>query len=96
MQVSDVVSQAQVDPAFKAKLEEDPVSVLASMPLQSDVWIYRIVVFALGTLSIMALVGDMALAFYGKQIPEGVIALGSTALGALAGLLVLPTARGNR
>ncbi len=96
MQISEVVNQAQADPVFKAKLEQDPVSVLASMPLQSDVWIYRIVVFALGTLAIMALVGDMALAFYNKSIPEGVIALGSTALGALAGLLVLPSGRGNR
>ena len=90
MMISDVVSAAAADPEFKAKLENDPVTTmqtLAALPLQTDVWIYRTVVAALGTIAIVALMGDLALSFYGRVIPEGAIALGSTALGAIAGLL---------
>lgn len=99
MQVSDVAAAAQADPEFRKKLEDDPVTTmqtLAALPLQSDVWIYRIVVAALAAVAMIAICGGIALAVYGKNTPEGVIALGSTALGAIAGLLAPSPGRGNR
>lgn len=99
MQVSEVAAAAQADPEFRKKLEDDPMTTmqtLASMPLQSDVWIYRVVVGALGFVAITAILGGLVLAFWGKATPEGVIALGSTALGAIAGLLAPSPGRGNR
>lgn len=87
MNPQEIVAAAAADPAFKSQLEDDPIAMLSKMPLQTDVWIYRIVVICLGLISIGALVGDMTLAAYGKIIPEGAIALGSTALGAIGALL---------
>lgn len=99
MQVSEVAAAAQADPEFRKKLEDDPMTTmqtLASLPLQSDVWIYRIVVAALAAVAMIAICGGIALAVYGRTTPEGVIALGSTALGAIAGLLAPSPGRGNR
>lgn len=90
MQIQEVNEMVKADPALKTQLEEDPVGVLqtmGAMPLQSDVWIYRAVVTFLGLISLTAIVGGIGLAIYGKTTPEGVISLGSVALGAIAGLL---------
>jgi hypothetical protein len=57
-------------------------------PLQSDVWVYRMVVFSLGLTVLLSLIGGVILALCGKDIPEVLVALGSAAIGALAGLLV--------
>ena len=56
-------------------------------PLTWDVWIYRMVVLALGLTVLLALIGAVVLAILGKTTPEILIALGSAAVGALAGLL---------
>ena len=45
------------------------------------------VVFALGITVILGIIGAIILAMAGKQIPEVLVALGSAAVGALAGLL---------
>ncbi len=52
-----------------------------------DVWIYRIAVTTLGLAVCGTLVGGIVLATLGKTVPETVVALGSAAVGALAGLL---------
>jgi hypothetical protein len=57
-------------------------------PLQSDVWVYRMVVFSLGLTVLLALIGAVVIAIMGKTTPEVLVALGSAAIGALAGLLV--------
>lgn len=63
-------------------------------PLQSDVWVYRMVVFSLGLTVLLALIGGVIIALMDKTIPEVLVALGSAAIGALAGLLVpAPPAR---
>jgi hypothetical protein len=99
MQISEVAAAAVADPEFRKTLEDDPVTTmqtLAAMPLQSDVWIYRVVVVALALVAMTAIAGGIGLAVYGKTTPEGVIALGSTALGAIAGLLApSPNGRGR-
>ena len=57
-------------------------------PLENDVWIYRMVVGVLGAVLIIATLGGLVIAMVGKvAIPEMVVALGSGAAGALAGLL---------
>jgi hypothetical protein len=54
---------------------------------EKDVWIYRAVVGALGLTVLLTIVGLIVLALVGKPAPDGLIALGSAAVGALAGLL---------
>lgn len=90
MQISEVAGLVENDEALRNKLQNDPLGTLetmAAMPLQTDVWIYRVIVFGLSLVTLSAVFAGVALAAYDKPTPEGVIALGSTALGAIAGLL---------
>jgi hypothetical protein len=69
-------------------------------PLQTDAWIYRIVVTVLGSVALATVVGGIVLAYVGRgdasvSLPEGIVAIGSAAVGALAGLLA-PSPRGER
>ncbi len=67
--------------ADKAKKETPPPAYY------SDKWIYRMIVGALGALAWMAAVGGIILVSGGKTAPDILVALGSAAVGALAGLL---------
>lgn len=59
-----------------------------SSPLQTDRWIFRLVVAFLGLAVLLTIIGGFILSFKtAATIPEGLIALGSAAVGALAGLL---------
>lgn len=53
----------------------------------NDVWIYRLVVVVLGLVLIIASVGALMLGMADKSAPDVMVALGSGAVGALAGLL---------
>jgi hypothetical protein len=55
--------------------------------LPQDVWVYRIVVVALALAVMASLVGAIILAIEGRPTPELLVALGSAAVGGLAGLL---------
>ena len=48
--------------------------------------VYLSVVRMLGSVSLISLIGIISLAFYGKEIPQALIALGSVAVGALGSL----------
>lgn len=48
--------------------------------MEKDIWLYRIMVVA-------SVVGAIALALMGQSTPEVIVALGSAAIGGLAGLL---------
>jgi hypothetical protein len=50
--------------------------------------VYRTIVWALSVVAVVALIGAIALVGIGKSAPEVVIALGSAAIGALAGALI--------
>jgi len=52
-----------------------------------DIWVYRMVVAALGLAVLASLIGAIMLATQGRPTPELLIALGSAAVGGLAGLL---------
>lgn len=56
-------------------------------PLQTDSWIYRIVVSALSLTLVSSICGAVWLQANDKEIPEILIGLGTGALGGLAGLL---------
>ena len=78
------------------KLAQEVVTEMPS-PLKTDRWIYRIVVLSLGTTILLVVAGAVLLALiHGAQVkmPEVLTALGSAAVGALAGLLApSPTSR---
>lgn len=55
--------------------------------MEKDIWLYRIVVVVLGLTVVASVVGAIALALIGQSTPEVIVALGSAAIGGLAGLL---------
>lgn len=54
---------------------------------EKDVWVFRLVVLSLGLCMLASLVGAIVLAIKGMDTPEILVALGSAAVGGLAGLL---------
>ena len=52
-----------------------------------DIWLYRIVVAVLGLTVVASVAGAIVLALGGLSTPEVLVALGSAAIGGLAGLL---------
>ena len=55
--------------------------------MTKDKWIYRIVVGVLGLTVVSSILGTIALAMADRSTPEVIVALGSAAIGGLAGLL---------
>jgi hypothetical protein len=55
--------------------------------LHNDIWLYRIVVAVLGLTVVVSVVGAIVLTLSGASTPEVIVALGSAAIGGLAGLL---------
>jgi len=82
-----LVDEVKTDPT--ATLQRVANQVVRDLPpaLQSDPWIYRIVVLVLGLALLSALAGAIILSAQKIPIPETLTALGSAAVGALAGLL---------
>jgi len=87
------------------RIKEDPVAVIKQVqqappkPLDSDKWIYRIVVLALGITIVSIIIGVLILIGKGeinddKAVPTILTAIGSAAIGALAGLLA-PNPKGS-
>lgn len=81
---------------FKEELRSDPDKALEGVtkmvkslpdPLKTDVWVYRTVVLSLGLAVIITLIGAIGITLVGETTPDILIALGSAAVGALAGLL---------
>jgi hypothetical protein len=57
--------------------------------ITSDPLVYRMVVGVLGALVLIVALGAIVLVmFNGKDVPQGILALGSAAVGGLVGLLV--------
>jgi hypothetical protein len=84
------------DPALLNRLKTDPIPVLQETAARAeaetepvypgDRLLYRIAVSVLGALTLTAALGSIALVLAGKTVPEVLVALGSTAAGALVGL----------
>jgi hypothetical protein len=76
---------------IKKKVEENNLTnATIRHPLDQDVWIYRLTIIALG-LVILSVLGITAYIICNCEndceIPSGLIAIGATAVGALAGLI---------
>lgn len=92
-----LVDEVKTDPT--TTLQRVASQVVRDIPpaLQSDPWIYRIVVLVLGLSVLSALIGAIILSAQKLPIPETLTALGSAAVGALAGLLApSPSQRASR
>lgn len=89
--LNELADRVARDPVLAADIRENPAEAIARVadtPLQTDNWIYRIVVLALGLALLGSLAGLIALALNNNEnIPDGLVAIGSAAVGALAGLL---------
>jgi hypothetical protein len=87
--VGELAERIARDPELEKKIKADPVRTIASLstPLQTDVWIYRMVVVVLGLVVMGAMVGAILLAVRGGELPQFIVAVGSAAGGALTGLL---------
>jgi hypothetical protein len=71
----------------------EPAAV-SELPSEKVAPIYYISVVVLGLTGIVAIVGGIWLTLAGRDIPDLIVALGSAAVGALAGLLA-PTSGGG-
>ena len=96
---ADLVSKIAQDPNFEAEVKANPAEAIARvampLPLQNDNWVYRIVVSSLGLVVLVTILGQIvSVATTGKFLTEGIIALASAAVGALAGLLAPSPSRG--
>ena len=83
------MERSQSDSALVEKKPENPDGLVSNVgtPLQTDRWIYRIVVSALALTLVSSIGGTVWLQSEDKPIPEILIGLGTGALGGLAGLL---------
>lgn len=81
------------------QFKQDPLAAVQQFhgqnPLSNDKWIYRIIVLALGITILSIIIGVIILIGTGeisddKGVPTILTAIGSAAIGALAGLLAPP------
>jgi len=56
--------------------------------LPKDIWLYRMIIAALGVTVIATVAGAIILAGTGKSMPDAIVALGAAAIGGMAGFLV--------
>lgn len=90
------------DTSLQEQFKSDPIAAINSIqptPLNTDKWIYRMVVFALGFTIVAIVIGIIILMGAGiikndTTMPTILTAIGSAAIGALAGLLA-PSPGGN-
>jgi hypothetical protein len=90
----DFTSRVATDPQLQQDLKNDPVAALKQFTSvrDQDPWIYRGVVYSLGLAVLVIIFGVIILMIRkegldDKQVPTLLTALGSAAIGALAGLL---------
>ncbi len=88
--VAALAAEVALDPRLQQQIRDNPSAALrdlADHPLTTDFWIYRIVVLALGLAVLTTLGGGIYLAAIQRPLPDGLVAIGSAAVGAIAGLL---------
>lgn len=98
--VENVLRDADAREALKTDpegtLKNAATAAKLQLPLQTDRVVYRMVVLFLGVTVVGVVLGAIALTWIGKpndKLPDILTALGSAAVGALAGMLA-PTPRG--
>jgi hypothetical protein len=86
----ELAAMVAQDPKLQAQIRQDPTGTLQSLsrPLDTDRWVYRIVVLALGLTALLVVLGAIVLTALDKgNIPDALVAIGSAAIAALAALL---------
>lgn len=88
----DLIASPQLQNEFKTDPVEAVNKIEQQSPLDTDVWIYRMVVFFLGATIMVIILGVVILLGKDeinndKEVPTILTAIGSAAIGALAGLL---------
>lgn len=87
------------NPELQQQFKDDPIKAAEQIeqksPLETDLWIYRIIVLSLGITILSIIIGVIVLIGTGKiaddkGVPTILTAIGSAAIGALAGLLAPP------
>jgi hypothetical protein len=93
---TDLAALVASDPELQAEVRSDPAGALQRLaaPLESDPWIYRIIVLALALTMLSVVVASFALVLLDKAIPDVLVALGTASVGAVAGLLAPSPTRG--
>lgn len=92
MNIQRLAKKVEENPTLVQELKQDPAAALRKIAQEEpayrkDVWTYRVVVVALGIALILALTFAFVLRLNQLDIPDLLVALGSGAVGALAGLL---------
>jgi hypothetical protein len=92
IEIPGVLAEIQANPKETiSKLVAQAKEQVPSRALEQDKLIYRIVVSSLGLVVLLVVIGVIALAFKSNSspvfIPDVLTALGSAAIGALAGIL---------
>ncbi len=82
-----LLTDPAIDGPTKEKIQTAANTAQASVAYEADPWIYRMVVFFLGTVVLLTVAGGLETGLKGAELPAGLIAIGSAAVGALAGLL---------
>lgn len=98
--LTDLASAIESNSDLKSQVASDPVTTLKNLqgPIPiPDTGVYRILIIILGLAVLLPVCGSLAIAAFGKggSVPEGVIAIASAAIGALAGILVPSPAQRN-
>lgn len=85
----DLLKAVVVDPKMTGSEKEQLLMKLKGMSPTSDRWTFRWAIWILGFVSILTVVAIWCLAMHnqGEDVPAGLVAIGSSAAGALAGLL---------
>lgn len=96
LSLEGLASRVSTDAELAEALRSDPAATLSNIAaeasaLTNDKWTYRIVVLSLGFAVLIGMIGLIILSWKGVQsVPDGLVAIGSAAVGALAGLLAPP------
>lgn len=92
----ELLRRVAANPTLVEELRQNPVKSLQDLvnlvtkeipPLESDVWIYRIVVSSLSAVVFTTVLGAIYITRTQGSVPDVLTALGSASVGALAGLL---------
>lgn len=99
LETPGVLEELKAKPEETLKKLAEQATQQVPRALEQDKWIYRIVVGSLGFVTIAVVLGAITISFKANgqaaQIPDVLTALGSAAIGALAGILA-PSPTGTK
>jgi hypothetical protein len=87
--LNQLMLRVLTDPSIKGVGDKQKLidELRKSSPPKNDRWIYRYTILFLGTVAVFSVVAVFILSTNKYPIPDAIVAIGSAAVGALAGLL---------